>query len=73
MDIKKAAEPFRYALKVARMVLTPEEERLLREASESGGFEAFKRTLDLIEATRMRGASLDGYSEHHKRKKKDMR
>ena len=72
-DINRCAEPFRYALKVARMNLTQEEERTLREASKSGGFDAFKRSIDLIEACRERGASPEEYSEHHQRKDKDMR
>jgi len=72
-EIRRGSEPFRYALKVARMNLTPEEERILREASESGGVKAFKRSLDLIEACRERGASPEEYAEHHRRKELDMR
>ena len=68
--IRRGAEPFRYALKAARMRLTPEDERTLREASEIGGFEAFKRALDLMAGKR---ASPEEYAKHHIRKEKDMR
>jgi len=72
-EIRRGSEPFRYALKVARMNFPPEDERTLREASESGGFEAFKRALDLMVASLEKGVSPDEYAEHHRKKEKDMR
>jgi len=72
-EIRRGSEPFRYALKVARMNITPEDERTLREASESGGFEVFKRALDLMAASLEKGVSPEEYAEHHRRKEKDMR
>jgi len=72
-EIRRSSEPFRYALKAVRMDLTPEEERILREESEAGGFEAFKRVLDLMEGGLEKGASPEEYAEHHRRKERDMR
>lgn len=69
-EIRRGAEPFEYALKVARMNLTPEEERILREASRAGGFEAFKKALDRMMGE---GASLEEYAAYHSRKEKNMR
>ena len=69
-EIRRGAESFRYALKVARMNLTPEDERILRQASEAGGFEAFKRAVDLMIG---KHASLEEYAEFHRRKKRHMR
>lgn len=56
-QVKAEAVPFTYALKVARMELSPEEERdLAREAAE-GGFGAFKDKIDGLSASReTRGA-----------------
>ena len=56
-EIKRSAELLRYALKVARIKPSPEEEKILREASKSGGFSAFKRAVDLMEAYREKGVS----------------
>ncbi len=72
-EIRRDSEPFRYALKAARMKLTPEEKETLREASEEGGFEAFKRALDLMAASLEKGVSPDEYAEHHRKKERDMR
>lgn len=69
-EIRRGSEPFRYALKVARMRLTPEEERLLREESKAGGFEAFMRAFDKVTG---KHASPEEYAEHHRRKESDMR
>lgn len=69
-EILRGSKPFRYALKVARMNLTPEEERILRQTSEAGGFEAFKRAIDAMTG---KHASPEEYAEHHRRKERDMR
>lgn len=49
-EVKRGAVPFTYALKVARMDLTPEEERSLAAEAEAGGSEAFKKAVDRIAA-----------------------
>ena len=56
-----------------RMRLALAGERILREASEEGGFEAFKRAVDLMVAGLEKGVSPEDYAEHHRRKEKDMR
>lgn len=80
-EIRQGAEPFRYALKFARLNLTPEEERIIAEEARAGGFEAFKKAIDRMATSREGrdahhpegGASLARYIKYHSRKEKDMR
>ena len=56
-QVRSQAIPFRYALKVARMDLSPEEEKALAQEAATGGFEAFKNKVDGIATTKeKRGA-----------------
>ncbi len=56
-QVREKAIPFRDALKVARLALTPEEEKALAVQASEGGYEAFKAQIDGIAATReKRGA-----------------
>ena len=56
-EVQSGNIPFTYALKVARMELSPEEENILADESRTGGFEAFKNALDRVkEGKEKRGA-----------------
>lgn len=56
-QVKAEAVPFTYALKVARMELSPDEERALALEAAEGGFGAFKNSIDRMSAGReKRGA-----------------
>jgi len=47
-EVQRGVVSLRNALEVAKMDLTPDEERALAEESRSGGYDAFKKTLDRI-------------------------
>jgi len=49
-EVQSGNVPFRDALKVARMELSPEEENILAEESRTGGFESFKAALNRVSA-----------------------
>ena len=57
LEVQNGSVPFLYALKVARMNLTPEQELMLAKESREGGFESFKQGVDRLAANReKRGA-----------------
>jgi hypothetical protein len=47
-EVQRGKVPFNYALKIARMNLTAEQENRLAEESRSEGFEAFKKSVDRL-------------------------
>jgi len=49
-EVQRGAVSLRNALEVAKMDLTPDEERDLAEESRSGGYDSFKKALDRIAA-----------------------
>jgi len=56
-EVQSGNIPFTYALKVARMELSPEEENILADESRTEGFEAFKNALNRVtEGWEKRGA-----------------
>ena len=56
-EVQRGSVPFNYALKVARMNLTSEQEKMLADESRADGFEAFKKAVDRLKASQeKRGA-----------------
>jgi len=56
-EVQKGSVPFNIALKVARMNLTQEQEKILADESRSEGFEAFKKAVDRLKSSQeKRGA-----------------
>lgn len=56
-EVREGSAPFLHALKVARMNLSPEEQRVLAEEARNGGPDAFKRAIERVAAGReKRGA-----------------
>ncbi len=56
-QVRAQSVPFRYALKVARLELSPAEQKDLAQEAKTGGFEAFKNKIDGISASKeKRGA-----------------
>jgi len=56
-EVQRGTIPFNYALKVARMNLSPEDEIKLADESKEAGFEAFKKAVDLMKSNQeKRGA-----------------
>ncbi len=56
-EVQKGSIPFIYALKVARMNLSEEQEKMLAVESKENGFDAFKKSVDrLISGKEKRGA-----------------
>lgn len=56
-EVQRGAVSLRNALEVAKMDLTPDEERALAEESRSGGYDSFKKALDRVSANQeKRGA-----------------
>ena len=59
-EVQDGAIPFHYALKVARMNLTSEEESRLATESRQNGFEAFKKAVDRLHSNREKRGSPKG-------------
>ena len=60
LEVAKGAIPFRYALKIARMELSPEEQSALAEEMKAGGFDALQKTVDRIAASQEKRGSPRG-------------